>query len=737
MTEQILPLMDSYCADCHTGADAEGGLDLERYQLLKDLLADTKRWQRLKDRVRRGQMPPPDSEPLPEQEKERLLNWIDASLNSLDCTEANPGNVTIRRLNRVEYRNTIKSLTGVDYPEALAFPGDDVGYSFDNIADVLSLPPLLMERYLDAAEKITQQAIIDPKEILMDTQFPADDFTSRDKGVIDRKGTKVFFREGTMSKSIALPTAGRYEVWVNASQRSNEGREATLNFVKDGTSLGTVPLKTGRENPFKYRFTFTTKTTSPRRFRIGVIGKETDEEKPLSSSNRVTISNVAIRGPIEVDGSDKLLAYDATDRDHEEKRKMAQLFLNGFAERAFRRPVDPEQQQRLLQLYDRSYESDPSFTRAVRTVCQAILVTPQFLFRIERPVISDKSRALDDYELATSLSYFLWSDMPDSELFELAEKGELKRPKVMQQQVQRMLNDDRAKALLDNFGLQWLQLRSLKDSEPDPNLFPQISRQLLRDMNQETRLLFQDILRRDASLLELLDADFTYLNKRLAQHYGIPIEATISGFQRVELTPLSRFGGLLTHASVLTLTSNPNRTSPVKRGKWIMETLLGRAGPPPAPPGRPGAEPKELTGTLRQRLEQHRADPNCASCHETMDAFGFALENFDAVGRWRDQDEGLPIDSGTQLPDGTKIKGITGLRDALTNQLKREFIACLTEKMLIYALGRGLEYYDQCAIDEIVDKLERENYRFSALVLAVTESQPFKTRRGQSAPTNE
>ncbi len=734
MNQKFRPLLEQYCGDCHWGPDAEGGLDLQPTKRIDHLLQDSKRWQRLKDRVRKGQMPPSDAEPMPESDKQRFLEWLETSLNSLDCTQINPGNVSIRRLNRTEYQNTIKSLTEVDFSATDLFPRDDVGYSFDNIADVLSLPPLLMERYLDAAEEITSQAIVDPRANYIDSHFVGSSFESRDDKVIDRGDTKVFSNTGSMSRLIELPAAGRYELLVTAFQESSADVEIEMEVVKDGKLLGTVPVESTRQAPAKHRFTFITRARQPRKFRI--TSKINTGDAPEQAAS-LHITDVIVRGPINVDHSDALLAYDATDKTDQEKREVAARFIKRFSQRAFRRPVSQFELERFLQLYDQTYAEEASFVTAVQTVSQAILVSPQFLFRVEQPAAEGKTRELSGFELATSLSYFLWSDMPDDELFRLAAEGQLANQDVWRQQVDRMLQDDRSIALVENFGLQWLQLRSLEHAEPDPDLFPRFSRRLLQDMNQETLLLFQDILRRDSSVLQLLAADFTYLNARLARHYGIPIDREIQGFQRVDLTSANRSGGLLTHASILTLTSNPNRTSPVKRGKWVMETLLGQEPPPPIPDVLPLDDQKKLQGTTRQRLVQHRSDPNCASCHETMDAIGFAMENFDAVGRWRQLDDGLPIDATSQLPDGTELVGVEGLRNALTGNLKKEFLECLTEKMLIYALGRGLEYYDQCAIDVMMDKLEKNDYRFSVLVKAITESEPFRKRRGQPEPSHD
>ena len=734
MKREILPMLQTYCGDCHSGPGAEGGLDLEPVHRVEHLLRDAKRWQRVKDRVRRGQMPPTEAEPLPEDQKQRFLEWLGKSLNSLDCTNVNPGNVSIRRLNRTEYQNTIRSLTGVDYSAEELFPRDDVGYGFDNIAHVLSLPPMLMERYLDAAEEITSRAIVDPRKNTIDSILPGSSFASEDRFSQNDGESKVFRGQGRISQKIELPAPGRYELTISAFQKLATGETLSMRVSKDGRVLDSVPVRSAEHSPEEFRFRFITRALQPRTIQIESRITSDDTKKDPA---QLHVLQVHVRGPIGIDHSNALLAYDTHDKTEDEIRDFASRFIGTFSRRAFRGTVSKDELDRLLQLYDQAYSEEASFATAMQTVCQAILVSPRFLFRIEQPIDGEKTRDLSGFELANALSYFLWSDMPDEELFRLASEDQLKRPEVLRKQVKRMLKDDRSLALVENFYLQWLQLRSLDQSDPDPDRFPRFTRRLLPDMNQETALLFQDILERDASILELLQADFTYLNSRLARHYGIPIDRETPGFQRIDLGDFNRSGGLLTHASILTLTSNPNRTSPVKRGKWVMETLLGQEPPPPIPDVVPLDDQRELQGTTRQRLVQHRSDPNCASCHETMDAIGFAMENYDAIGRWREMDEDLPIDATSQLPDGTQLMGVEGLRHALTNDLKTDFLKCLTEKMLIYALGRGLEYYDQCAIDLILDRLEKEDYRISALIEAITESEPFQKRRGQPELTDE
>ena len=499
-------------------------------------------------------------------------------MNTVDCEgPVSPGRVTLRRLNRHEYRNTIRDLLGVDYAPARDFPADDVGYGFDNIGDVLSLPPLLMEKYLAAAEEISALA----------TVLPAD--------------------------------------------------------------------------------------SSP--------------------------------SPSDVEA-----------------------MLARLASSAFRRPATPVEVRRLVALVDLAKQQGDTLESGLRLALQAMLVSPHFLFRVERdPDEGMDVRTLDDFELATRLSYFLWSSMPDEELFALARAGQLRDGDELERQVRRMLADPKAQAYIENFAGQWLQLRNLDDMVFDAVRYPGSDRQLLADMREETTRFFAAVVRDDLSLLRILDGDFTFLNERLANHYGIS-GVTGPEFRQVSLQGTPRTG-ILTHASVLAVTSNPTRTSPVKRGKFVLDNLLG-APPPPPPPNVPLLEDagRQLTGTLRQRMEQHRTNPTCAACHQLMDPIGFALEHFDAVGRYRQDDGGEPIDAAGVLPTGEQFAGLDELRKVLLENQRDEFIRCVVEKTLVYSLGRGLEYYDQCAVAKICTALKQDDYRTSRLVLEVVRSDPFQKR---------
>lgn len=683
---EILPLLTQYCYDCHGNGKHKGDVALD-----KTALDDQKFWDRVLQMVEQGAMPP-GNKPQPSMEQRALLaKWIDRSVFGIDCDRPNPGRVTIRRLNRAEYNNTIRDLLGVDFKPADDFPVDDSGHGFDTIGDVLSMPPLLVEKYLAAADRIVTAAISKPET----RRYPVDalevGYNAKRRG--DGWVALNSIEEDDVAISWDVPATAGYRLRVRAYATNS----VKLTFMIDKQPVSTVEVTTNgiyetglTASPGKHRF-----RAVVRRNKDGL--SEAEALKWKSGPNQkgaVLVEWLEVEGPFRP----PTLTLPAP--------KQVKVFLREFATRAYRRPVTKPELDRLLLLAKND----------VSVALRAVLVSPHFLYRGE----IQKQPALNDYALASRLSYFLWSSMPDEELFTQARKGTLR--KNLEKQVRRMLADPKARALTDNFAGQWLQTRNLASIAPDRKTFPNFDEPLREAMRQETELFFERIVREDRSVLEFLTADETFLNARLAKHYGVE---GIGGedFELVSLRYTPR-RGVLTQASILALTSNPTRTSPVKRGKWVLENLLN-APPPPPPPGVPELkEGKELTGTLRQRMEQHRADALCASCHARMDPIGFGLENFDGIGRWRDKEGDSPIDAS-----GDNFNGAAELLALLASENKDEFARCLADKMLTYALGRGLERYDKCALDRITQNLEKQNYKFSALILEIVKSVPFQMRQ--------
>ena len=612
--ERALLLLGRYCGKCHGPEKQNADIHLLKYDNVEAVARDRKIWRRVRAALSTREMPPRREPQLNDVDRDFLIDWVEAAFSAVDCDgPRDPGRVTLRRLNRTEYDNTVEALFGVDLALARSFPADDTGYGFDNIGDVLSLSPVLLEKYLDAAEEIAAQVIVLPSEGGPDRELPA------------------------------------------AHQR-------LLTCTPEGDAWADC----------------------------------------------------------------------------------ARTLLRPIVTTAFRRPVREPELDRLVVLVELARENGESFEQGIRVGLQAILVSPYFLFHVveERPgEEAGKAYPLSEFELASRLAYFLWSRPPDEDLFRLAASGRLRAEGVLEREVRRLLKDSRADALGQNFASQWLQLRQLQSVSPDPETYPDFDAELGQAMRKETELFFAAIVREDRSVLELLDADFSYVNARLAAHYDLDGELGATGnnsaepgdgFRRVQLTE-GRRGGLLTHASILTLTSNPTRTSPVKRGKWILEQLLG-APPPPPPPDVPELEDREIEATsLRERLEKHRVNPACASCHKRMDPLGFALEHYDAIGAWRDRDGLFPIDASGTLPDGTFFDGAGELSEILAEKRREDFVRALTEKLMTYGLGRGLEYHDVCTVDRIVEAMESAEYRFSNLVLEIVRSAPFQMRRSRGS----
>ena len=734
---EIRPLLKTYCYDCHTQETQEGGLVIDGDRDLASILKHREQWTKVFERVRIGAMPPSDAPQPTKGEREKIAAWLDHALFYVDCNgPPHPGRVTVRRLNRSEYRNTVRDLLAVDLDVSAFLPQDDVGHGFDNIGDVLSVPPLLIEKYLAAAEQVAQRAAVVPDERAFDRTWTPKELSERGSTRDEEDGTRTLTGRGEFSVEIDVKKRGTYEAqWIVSGEPMGRdlprtslrmGEDDVLRFDVVGRKTQTFRQKTALE-------------VGSQKVSLSLSGNR--DRKPEDPIPTASVHRLRVRGPIEnlpdLDGPASKVTLVQPDPEKlagegrgAEILRAARETLAPIVRRAFRRPVTEEEIAKFTRFVPVAMERGDPYERGVQVALQAVLVAPQFLFRVEngRPGSGNGARWLTDHELASRLSYFLWSSMPDEELSALAEQGRLSSDEVLTEQVRRMLDDPRSTSLIDNFASQWLALRKLFTEEvsPDVQQFPEFTQRLREDMATETEMFFGSILREDRPLTDLIAADYSFVNERLARLYRIE---GIDGdeFRRVTLPEGRR--GLLTHASILTLTSYPNRTSPVKRGEWILANLLGDR-PPDPPPVVPGLEETQKSNPdlpLRKQLEMHRADAGCASCHKVMDELGFGLENYDAIGRWREKDGRFEVDSTGTLPTGETFRGATELT-AILRQREEEFARCFVEKLLTFALGRGLEYYDKCAVDGVVDRVRKDGMRVSAAVRGIVLSAPFRMR---------
>jgi hypothetical protein len=925
----VSPLLQKYCYDCHGDGLHKSGVALDAYETAADVRAARKTWESVLRTITRHEMPDADAAFFPtDAERETIARFVEHELFQLDPARPDPGRVTLRRLNRAEYNNSLRDLLGIDFKPAADFPPDDSGYGFDNIGDVLSLPPSLLEKYLAAADKALDQAIVtepirsriqripasltqigfnalgdrgdgwvqllslEEDDIAVELPVAAGDylvrfqaFSTKTGGAlvgqgsekpIDFKGqdpgptriavllndtfiqdfvvtpdethpgiyearlgvpagkqrfraamlrqrggehelvmlngrlgkqqpgivsvkwieiegplpaatrrtpaaalittganrlaaddTRVLTANGAASTTFEVPRASEFIFRAQAYAQQAGTEPTRMELRLDGQPLKTFEvLAPATMQPIQKQRVFSLALLVPQpriyevraqvppgrhTFSAAFINDFADPENPnlnlrkrnlfLQSLEVADLSSPVVIPPIPAplaalfpDRSSGALTDDAA----------ARAIISAFATRAWRRPILPAQYAPLRRLYALARGQGDSFEAGVKLALKAVLVSPNFLFQNPISYALDSAPSgsaglalpLDDFSLASRLSFFLWSSVPDDELLTLARLGQLRDQ--LEPQVRRLLASPKSRALVDNFAGQWLQIRSLETMQPDRKAFPAFDPALRSAMQQETELFFEYVVREDRSLFDFLRADYTFLNARLAKFYGITLPAppaTAEEFQRVPLTGTPR-RGVLTHASVLTLTSNPTRTSPVKRGKWVLENLLGTP-PPPPPPNIPELDDKarHLSGTLRQQMEQHRANATCASCHARMDPIGFGLENFDAIGAWRDKDGGAAIDPAGKLASGDTFAGASDLADLLAKNRANDFRRCLAEKMLTYALGRGVEYYDRPAVERIIADVRAHDDKFSALILAVARSFPFQNQRAPAQAT--
>jgi hypothetical protein len=765
--KDVLPLLQKYCVSCHTGKSAQAGIDLS---LAKDASAVTKdrdSWDRVAQNTASGHMPPTGQPAPTAAQRNALVDWVQSTTAAADCLLKDPGHVTLRRLNRAEYNNTMRDLCGVDIRPADSFPNDDVGYGFDNIGDVLSISPLLMEKYIAVAAKVAHAAFQSPDEVLRPVLFDPTrlNYTNQSSRAGDHAVLPALNSEAGCDYS--FPAAADYLLRAVAYQSQAGPEPAKMQIKLDDKEVAIQKVANGPRDPKPYEIQV---HVSAGRHHLSVVftnpfhdDTPNTNRQQRNRDRKLNVRALAIVGPLQGTNALSPLAKQlgSVPADAPGRSAAARRFLTDFVRRAYRRPAVGDDIAKLMRYTEMAQAQGETFQQGIEYAMTAAMCSPKFLFRIETdipgppPAIktvvktvaktagksggksglktavlkTDTSRYfLNDFALASRLSYFLWSSMPDEELFDLAAKGRLQDTTVLAAQAKRMLKDPRARALSDNFAGQWLQLRSLEGISPDTKRFTDFDDGLRQAMKTETELFFQAIVGEDRSVLDFLDARYTFLNEQLAKHYGID-GVQGSDFRRVTLAGDQR-GGILTQASLLSVTSNPTRTSPVKRGKWVMENLLGTPLPP-APPNVPVLSDDNkglLVGTLRQRMEQHRANPACASCHARMDPIGFGLENYDAVGKWRIADGEIPIDPSGVLPDGSKFSGPAQLKQVLMRK-QGLFVHCLAEKLMTYALGRGLEHTDRCNLAGIVSSTQKDGDRFSALVAAIVQSEPFREQR--------
>ena len=742
-----------YCLDCHDGDVTKGNLDLGKI-LSDDLRTHSVEWERVVRKLAARQMPPIGKDRPAEKEFEHLVATLGSSLDQLAAKKPNPGRTDpFHRLNRTEYRNAIRDLLDLEIDAATLLPKDDASHGFDNLTGG-DLSPTLLNRYISAAEKISRLAVGSPiSRPNGDTYRLKPDLTQEEPVANLPLGT----RGGTLIRH-TFPRDGEYEIQIRLTRDRNEmveglhethelevllDRDTAARFqvsppkgnrdyeTVDAHLKARVPVKAGlhevgvtfiknssslvetQRDPYQARYNMHRHPRlSPAIYQVSVTGPYASREAGETASRR------------------KLFV--CYPKNPGEETACAERIVSAFVRRAYRRPVVAADWAKPLKFYHEAKEAG-GFEAGIGSALSAILVSPEFLFRIERDpadVAPETTYPISDVELASRLSFFLWSSIPDEELLGIAQRGELHRPKVLESQVRRMLADPRSISLVENFAAQWLHLRNLESFTPDLRLFPDFDDNLREAFRRETELHFEALLREDRTVLDLIKTDHTFLNERLAKHYGIP-NVYGSRFRRVALDSESRRGGLLRQGSVLTVTSYATRTSPVIRGHWLLGNLLGTP-PPPPPANIPNLKENTVSETLpmRARLSAHRANAACASCHDLMDPVGFALENFDAIGRWRLTENGLPIDASGGLPDGSRFNGVTGLEDALLKHPEL-FVGTLTEKLLTFALGRGMSENDAPAVRRIVRDAQRDGNHFSSIVLGIVKSSPFTLRKTQ------
>jgi mono/diheme cytochrome c family protein len=759
-------VVNQYCVSCHSSKMKAGGLALDAVSA-QNVDQRTDVWERVVRKLRARYMPPAGLPRPDEATYNAVVSSLVASLDSAAAAKPNPGRTdTFRRLNRTEYQNSIRDLLAIDVDVASLLPSDESSHGFDNVT-VGNLSPTLLERYLSAARKISRLAIGSP------SRSPGGDTVTLPPDLTQEEhfDELPFGTRGGTVLHYTFPLDAEYEVQLRLARDRNEHVEGLtaphqVELMLDGERVRLFkvePPPSGMdhhlvENDLHVRVPV---KAGPHVVAVAFLKQtsallETERQPYQAHFNmdrhprlQPAVYSVSINGPYDAKGPgdtpSRRRIFVCHPAKPGEEESCAKRILATLMRRAYRRPVTDADLQVPMKFYKEA-RAEGHFETGVEMALRAVLVSPEFLFRVEQDpanVAPNSSYRISDLELASRLSFFLWSSIPDDQLLDAAIQGKLKTPAVLETQVRRMLADTRSRALVNNFAEQWLYLRNLSSITPDMRLFPDFDDNLRQAFREETELFFESIMREDRSVLDLLRANYTFVNERLAKHYGIP-NVYGSRFRRIEFSAecssgggtgdsacLSR-GGLLRQGSVLTVTSYATRTSPVLRGKWILANLLG-APPPPPPPFVPALKEHSAGGkvlTMRERMAEHRANPACSGCHQLMDPVGFALENYDAVGRYRSAEEGAPLDVTGGLPDGSKFEGVSGLQQALLNR-PEIFLTTFTDKLLTYALGRGVEDYDAPAVRGIVRAAGAQNYRFSSFIIGTVKSTPFQMRRTQ------
>jgi len=761
-------IVTQYCVTCHNDALKTAGLTLANMDP-NNLGKDADIWEKVLRKLRNREMPPAGM-PRPDASVyDGFISHIESGLDQLSENNPRPGRTAVHRLNRTEYSNVIRDLLALEINSTELLPADDIGYGFDNMADVLMVSPFLMERYLSAAAKISRLAVGDKDLALVPTYQSYD--LSRSLRQEDRMGQDLPFgsRGGTAIRHY-FPLDGEYVVKVNLQtgrfdQILGRDKERQIDIRLDGKRLGRfvvaadergdveihgdgpsadghlevrVPVKAGTREIVATYVKDTTKYEG-----------EPEVFTAVSTRNREPsffegVGSVTVAGPYNVAGPgitpsrEKIFVCNPSSISSIQQQEICvKEIISTLTRRAYRRPVIDDDLTVFLDLYEEG-KAAGNVETGIRMALQGILVAPEFLFRIESSPPNDnpgKFYELSDLDLASRISFFLWSSIPDEELLITAERGLLKDPAILEQQVKRMLADSRSISLVRNFAGQWLFLRNMERVLPDPVAFPSFDENLRQALQIETELLIESMLREDRNVVDLLRSDYTFVNERLAKHYGI--EGIYgSDFRRIKVTD-ERRKGLLGQGSILTVTSYANRTAPTIRGKWILEQILG-SPPPPPPPNVPTLQENNNTRvlTMRERMELHRANPACAACHKVMDPIGFALENFDGLGRWRDTLGNAPIDASGVLPDGTSFEGPTGLQELLLSK-EELFVETFIQRLLTYALGRGVEYYDLPVVRKIRRDTVTSNYSWSSIISGIVNSVPFQMQDSSNSLVDE